>query len=99
MSVEAGTLPVESLTRAVLQFLRRYPPFDEMEEDALRFLAGELRLGYYARGTRILGPEHGEPEFLYIIRGGTVQLLPAEAHHLPLGVESTLGPGECFSVG
>ena len=99
MSADAGTPPVESLTGAVLQFLRRHPPFDEMEEDALRFLAGRLRLGYFARGARILGPEHGEPPFLYIIRNGVVQLAPAEARDLPSAVDSTLGPGECFSVG
>lgn len=99
MSAEAVTSGVESLSRAVLTFLRRYPPFDQMEEEALRFLTERLFIGYHAKGARILAPGEGEPEFLYVIRSGVVQLAPADNCLLPSGVESTLGPGECFPVG
>src|SRR6185436_10577730 len=66
---------------------------------ALRFLAARLAVGYYPSGARILAPEHGEPQSFYVIRNGLVQLAPAETYHVPSGVEVTLGPGECFSVG
>jgi CBS domain-containing protein len=99
MSADARTSAVESLAGAVLVFLRRYPPFDEMEEEALRFLAQRLFVGYYAKGTRILAPEHGEPQFYYIIRSGLVNLAPAETYHLPAGADLALRAGECFSVG
>lgn len=99
MGAEARTSAVEKLADSVLTFLRRYPPFDEMEEDAVRFLASRLFVGYYAKGANVLAPERGVPEYFYIIRSGLLQLAPAETYHLPSGVELTLGPGECFSVG
>ena len=36
MSAGAGNPAVESLATAALVFLRRFPPFDEMEERPLR---------------------------------------------------------------
>ena len=99
MGAEARTSAVNRLADSVLTFLRRYPPFDEMEADAMRFLASRLFVGYYAKGASVLAPDRGEPEYFYIIRSGLVQLAPAESYHLPSGVELTLGPGECFSVG
>ena len=88
----------ESAARAVIAFLRRYPPFDQVEEEALRFLAARLSVGYFEKGTRILAPEHGEPAWFYIVQAGAVRLEPAETYHLPAGREMTLGPGEWFSV-
>ncbi len=90
---------VESVTRAVLAFLRRYPPFDEMDDEVLLDLASRLVVGYYAEGAPILAPEHGEPAWLYIVQAGVVRVAPAETYHLPSGKDGTLGPGECFSVG
>ena len=99
MGAEDRTSAVELLAGAVLAFLRRYPPFDEMEESALRFLAQRLFVGYYAKGVSILAPEHGEPQFFYIIRSGLVNLAPAETYHLPAAANGALRAGECFSVG
>ena len=99
MGAEDRTSAVEVLAGAVLTFLRRYPPFDEMEESALRFLAQRLFVGYYAKGVSILAPEHGEPQFFYIIRSGLVNLAPAETYHLPAAANGALRAGECFSVG
>jgi len=99
MGADPALPAVEALTIAVAAFLKRHPPFDEMEEAALRFMASRLAVGYYPKGARILAPEHGEPQSFYIIRNGLVQLAPVETYHLPSGIETTLGPGECFSVG
>jgi CBS domain-containing protein len=99
MSAGAGNPAVESLAAAALAFLRRYPPFDEMEAEPLRVLAARLAVSYHAKGAAILKPEDGEPQFFYIVRSGLVHLAPAETYHLPSGAELTLGPGECFSVG
>ena len=97
MGGEAPSASVESVTLSVLAFLRRYPPFDEMEEEALRFLASRLAIGYHAKGAAIVAPEHGEPRYFHVIQSGSVSLAPAETYH-PQG-SGRLGPGECFSVG
>jgi CBS domain-containing protein len=88
---------IESLARAVIAFLTRHPPFDGMEDEALRFLASRLTIGYYAKAATILSPERGEPALFYIVQAGSVALAPAETYH-PRG-RGALGPGECFSVG
>lgn len=98
-SGETAGAPVESLLEATVSLLRRYPPFDEMQADALRFLAARLTLRYYPQGTTILRPQDGEPQFLFIVQRGLVQLTPAAAGAQGLTAETTLGPGECFSIG
>lgn len=88
-----------TITDAVADFLRRYPPFGQMEEDALRFLAAHVNLGYYPKGTVILDPAQGTPAVFYIIQRGIVQVAAFNAAHRDDASFSNLGPGECFSVG
>ncbi|HSN40824.1 MAG TPA: DUF294 nucleotidyltransferase-like domain-containing protein, partial [Burkholderiales bacterium] len=91
--------PVESLVSAATAFLERYPPFDTMEREALRFLAGRLGVSYHPKGTVILSPERGEPDSLFIIQRGVVQLGRNNAHRVSGGPTLTMRPGECFSLG
>lgn len=97
MGAEGRDAAVEAVTRPVLAFLRRYPPFGGMEDDALRFLASRVSLGYTRKGSAILAPADGEPGHFYIIQAGSVSLAPAATYHPEPG--GRLGPGECFSVG
>jgi CBS domain-containing protein len=94
----AKSQPVESLVNTTVAFLKRYPPFDEMDDGALRFMAGHLSLAYYPAGNVVLAPESGLVQHLYIVQRGLVQLRPAEGYHVSDGDVETLGPGECFSV-
>jgi len=80
------------LVSTTIAELRRYAPFDEMEPEAIGFLAARLRIAYYPRGTSILGPESGEVDRLYLIRQGAVRRSRG-------GPEITLSPGECFPIG
>jgi CBS domain-containing protein len=98
MGVDTGTSGA-GLAGAARAFLRRHPPFDAMEEEALTFLSERLALGYYPRGASILSPDDGEPRFLYVIRNGRVELASVEAGDLAVLPVTALGPGECFSVG
>lgn len=91
--------PVESLVSAATAFLERYPPFDTMEREALRFLAGRLGVSYHPKETVILSPERGEPDSLFIIQRGVVQLGRNNAHRVSGGPTLTMRPGECFSLG
>jgi CBS domain-containing protein len=99
MSAQGRNPAIKAVAAAARSFLHRHPPFDGMEEDAMRFLASRLAVGYYPKGNAILQPVDGEPAHFYVVHKGIVQLSPAETYHLPGGAELTLGPGECFSVG
>jgi CBS domain-containing protein len=98
MSAGAGNPAVGSVAAAALAFLRRYFPFDEMEDEPLAYLASHLAVGYYPKGAPILNPEDGQPGFFYIVRSGLVHVSPAETYHLPTGADLALGPGESFPV-
>jgi CBS domain-containing protein len=98
MSTVPSSQP-ESLLHAAIAFLRHYPPFDAMEDEAMRHLASRLSLAYYAEGTTILSPRDPTPEFLYIIRNGVVRLEQPAMRGQSSPVVTRLGPGECFSVG
>jgi len=67
--------------------LREHAPFDEMEPDALEFLARKLSVGYHARGEVITDPARGVAGRLYIVKQGRVS------------ADGALGPGEFFPVG
>jgi len=99
MGAEAKTSAVERLADSVLTFLRRYPPFDKLEPDALEFMAVRLALGYYPKDTAVIAPDRGTPAFFYIIQRGLVQISPGESNVGTAREVIALGPGECFSVG
>jgi CBS domain-containing protein len=87
------------LAGATLAFLKRYPPFDKLEADALEFMAGRLALGYYPKDAVILAPDRGAPDFFYIIQRGLVHISPEADDPGAAREVLALGPGECFSVG
>src|SRR5579859_1272518 len=88
----AGPLVGATLITTTIGELRRYAPFDEMEPAAIGFLAARLRIAYYPRGERIVGPDSGETDRLYLIRQGAVRRSQG-------GPEIVLTPGECFPIG
>lgn len=97
-AIPASGTGVPALAGAVIRFLQQFPPFAQMEADALQYLAGQLQLGYYAKGTIILDPAQAIPPVLHIIQRGTVQVMPFNTAHSDDARPVTLGPGECFSV-
>ena len=88
-----------SLLTAVTDFLRRHPPFDGMEPDALKFLAGRLQLSYHPRDSVVQSPAQGEAETLFIVQRGIVRVRNADAHQPVAGAWIALRAGESFSVG
>jgi CBS domain-containing protein len=72
--------------------LRAHAPFDEMEPEALEFLARHLSLAYHPRGEAIVGPESGVVERLHIVKQGAVRGSGGTADVL-------LGAGESFPIG
>lgn len=107
-TAQIATLPIEhrpirmneaqqALAAAALAFLRRFPPFDEIEQEALQFVTTRLSLGYYPRDSVILDPAAGVPQYLYIVQRGAVEVRAIAAKRSEPIAE--LGPGECFPVG
>jgi CBS domain-containing protein len=76
----------------IIPELRAHAPFDELEPEALDYLAQRLRLAYHARGELIVGPDSGEVDRLRIIKQGAVRGSGGPAYVL-------LGPGEAFPLG
>lgn len=60
------------LERATVDFLRRYAPFNAMEEGALRLVAGSLKLAYYEKGAIVAAPSQGVAQTLHLIQRGLV---------------------------
>jgi CBS domain-containing protein len=84
------------LERATLDFLRRYAPFNEMDEGALRLVAGNLKLAYYEKGAVVAAPPQGVVETLHLIQRGVVHSRPAES--TDDDVEYEYGAGELFPL-
>ncbi len=98
MADSISSAAAAALSEGVIRFLRSHPPFSQMEEAALQFLATRVVLSYYPKGTVILDTGQPRPLAFHIIQRGTVQLLPFNAAHSDDHHPVNMGPGECFSV-
>lgn len=93
------TTATDTLVGASTEFLKRFSPFDQMEPDALSFLAERVLLGFFNKGATILSAEMGQPRYFYIIQRGKVQANQSGDVALTEYATMTLGPGECFPIG
>jgi CBS domain-containing protein len=91
----AEAKPPPLLVAATVEVLRPHAPFDAMAPADLEFLASRLRVRYFAAGARILGPEDGRVELLYIVQRGQV----SAAAPTPHADSFPLIEGECFPIG
>jgi CBS domain-containing protein len=56
----------------IQRFLQRFPPFDELSDDALSHLAMQVEIAYHIAGSDILN--YGEPaKDLFVVRSGAVE--------------------------
>ena len=78
--------------------LRRYPPFDRLDEAALAFLARHFAAVRYPTGTTILGVG-AEAQRLYVIEHGTVHCEQPRLDDLIEEPYPVLGAGDCFPLG
>lgn len=76
--------------------LRRYPPFDRFEPEAMRFLDSQLKAVTFPANSVLISPEQGEPRALLIVTQGRVQASEAGATG---EIRLTLSVGECFPIG
>lgn len=82
------------LVAATMEFLRKHPPFNEMDDAALALLVGHAKLGYYAKDTLVIGPATGSARTLWIVKRGHVRARIGAAREDSL----EFGPGEAFPI-
>jgi CBS domain-containing protein len=93
---QAGKTAVLQNIQGTLQFLQRFPPFNQMEHAHLAFLVEQCQLRFYAPGESIIKPADGPVEHFYIVKQGRV--VGERPHTAKAGTETTfeITTGECF---
>src|SRR5581483_11811645 len=61
-----------ALIRATVEAVRVHAPFNAMSATDLQWMVTRLSVVYFAPGTSILGPDHGVPNYFFLIRQGRV---------------------------
>jgi len=74
----------------IAEFLRRQPPFDDLDERELERVAGTAEIEYFPSGTTILGQDEEPPEHVRVIVRGSVELVDRGR------VLDVLGEGDMF---
>jgi CBS domain-containing protein len=74
----------------VVEFLRSHPPFDSLDEETLEEVGGSAEIEFFAAGSPIISSADAIPDFAYVVRSGSVELL-IEGRLLDL-----IGEGEMF---
>jgi CBS domain-containing protein len=74
----------------IVEFLRKYPPFDDLDEESLEELVPGVEVEYFAAGTTIFRQAEGPMKHVHVVRRGTVELVDRGR------VLDVLGEGELF---
>ncbi|AHD12499.1 cyclic nucleotide-binding protein [Pseudomonas sp. FGI182] len=95
---QAGRTAVLQNIQGTLQFLQRFPPFNQMEHSHMAYLVEQCQLRFYASGESIVKPADGPVEHFYIVKQGRV--VGERQHLVKPGVETTfeITSGECFPL-
>ncbi|MGV8918951.1 MAG: putative nucleotidyltransferase substrate binding domain-containing protein [Pseudomonas sp.] len=95
---QAGKTAVLQNIHGTMQFLQKFPPFNQMENVHLAYLVEQCQLRFYAEGESIIKPADGPVEHFYIVKQGRVvgeRTYPAKSD-----TETTfeISTGECFPL-
>jgi CBS domain-containing protein len=74
----------------IADFLRRHPPFDDLDERTLEHVAAHTEIEFHAAHVAILQSAEAKSEFAYVVRRGSVELV-TDGRLLDV-----LGEGEMF---
>jgi len=69
---QAGKTAVLQNIQGTLQFLQRFPPFNQMEHAHLAYLVEQCQLRFFAQGESIIKPADGPVEHFHIVKQGRV---------------------------
>ena len=95
---QAGKTAVLQNIHGTMQFLQKFPPFNQMENAHLAYLVEQCQLRFYAAGESIIKPADGPVEHFYIVKQGRV--VGERPHSAKGGTETTfeITTGECFPL-
>ncbi|CAD5106584.1 DUF294 nucleotidyltransferase-like domain-containing protein [Zestomonas carbonaria] len=95
---EAGKTAVLQNIHGLMEFLRKFPPFNQMENAHLAFLVEHCQLRFYSEGESIIKPADGPVQHFYIVKQGRV--VGERPHTARRGTETTfeITTGECFPL-
>lgn len=94
----AGKTAVLQNIHGTMEFLRKHPPFNQMESAHLAFLVEHCQLRFYGAGESILKPGDGPVQHFFIVKQGLV--VGERPHSAKRGSETTfeIASGECFPL-
>ncbi|GFM83013.1 cyclic nucleotide-binding protein [Pseudomonas cichorii] len=95
---QAGKTAVLQNIHGTMQFLQKFPPFNQMENAHLAYLVEQCQLRFYAGDESIIKPADGPVEHFYIVKQGRV--VGERPHSAKGGTETTfeITTGECFPL-
>ena len=95
---QAGKTAVLQNIHGTMEFLQKFPPFNQMDTAHLAFLVEHCQLRFYAEGDSIIKPSDGPIEHFYIVKQGRVH--GERPHSARGGTETTfeITAGECFPL-
>ncbi len=95
---QAGKTAVLQNIHGTLQFLQRFPPFNQMENTHLAYLVEQCQLRFYGTGESIIKPNDGPVEHFYIVKQGRV--VGERPYTAKDGTETVfeITSGECFPL-
>lgn len=95
---DAGKTAVLQNIHGTMEFLQKFPPFNQMDTAHLAFLVEHCQLRFYAEGDSIIKPSDGPVEHFYIVKQGRVH--GERPHSARRGTETTfeIMAGECFPL-
>lgn len=95
---QAGKTAVLQNVHGTMEFLRKYPPFNQMESGHLAYLVENCQLRFYSEGDCIISQDDGVVEHFYIVKQGRVH--GQRPHTAKRGTETTFEVivGECFPM-
>ena len=95
---KTGKTAVQQNIQGTLEFLQKYPPFNQMDIAHLSFLVENCQLRFYAEGEKIVSPEDGPVEFFYIVKQGSVHGERRKGQDASQETTFEISTGECFPI-
>lgn len=95
---QAGKAAVLQNIHGTMEFLQKFPPFNQMDMAHLAYLVEHCQLRFYGEGETIIKPTDGPVEHFYIVKQGRVH--GERPHTAKRGSETTfeITSGECFPL-
>ncbi len=87
------------LNLAIVDHLKRFPPFQNMRNDVLQALAGRLKINYFEKDETIIAANAPPPDTFYIVKQGIVQTEQLASSERQYRDTFELHEGECFPLG